>query len=225
MNNKLPNRKSIRLKGYDYSQAGLYFITMVTQNRACLFGGITEGKIKLNSAGQMVERYWFEIANRFPTTQLHEIVVMPNHFHAILEIVGATLVVGSNNKTDTDTDNKTDTDTECGYPRGIPQRIPQRIIRPESQSKTVGDIIGAFKSLTTNGYIRGVKNDKWKRFNGKLWQRNYWEHIIRNEDAYHRIAQYIIDNPTKWVNDKLNNGSGNIVMEPRAAYGDEPWTI
>ncbi|MCO5260659.1 MAG: hypothetical protein M9916_10990 [Crocinitomicaceae bacterium] len=58
--------------------------------------------------------------------------------------------------------------------------------------------------MSTNEYIRGVKNLGWEPFNGKLWQRNYWEHIIRNEQSYHRISEYIINNPTKWINDKFH---------------------
>ena len=77
-------------------------------------------------------------------------------------------------------------------------------------------MVGAFESITTVEYIRGVKNKKWTRFNGKLWQRNYWEHIIRNENAYQQIAQYIVNNPQKWENDKLNGGKGNVVMKSDA---------
>lgn len=84
-------------------------------------------------------------------------------------------------------------------------------------------MVGAFKSITTVNYIRHIKTKNWKRFDGKLWQRNYWEHIIRNEFAYNRISQYIINNPVKWEKDKLNNGRGNTVMEPSADYGNENW--
>jgi REP element-mobilizing transposase RayT len=134
---------------------------------------------------------------------------MPNHFHTILEIipVGATLVVAPN------TNNK---GQSIGQPRGIaptiaagitPTIAPTGIPTIASTGKTVGDIVGAFKSMTTNEYIRGVKNNNWQRFNKKLWQRNYWEHIIRNENEYNQISQYIIDNPLKWENDKLNMGN------------------
>jgi putative transposase len=96
MNKYNPNkhhRKSIRLKGHDYSQAGLYFITICVQDRACLFGKVVNGEMKLNDAGVMVKNEWLKLPQRFPNIQLHEFVVMPNHFHAIMEIVGATLVV------------------------------------------------------------------------------------------------------------------------------------
>ncbi|MDP4999472.1 MAG: hypothetical protein NWQ41_10940, partial [Saprospiraceae bacterium] len=95
MNKYNPNihhRKSIRLKGYDYSQAGLYFITICIQHRACLFGHITKGEMILNDAGNMVKNEWLNLKTRFPNIELHDYVVMPNHFHGILEIVGAPLV-------------------------------------------------------------------------------------------------------------------------------------
>ncbi len=195
MEKKLPNRKSIRLKGYDYAQAGLYFVTICTQHRAHLFGKIINGQMILNDSGKMVETEWLQLKNRFKNIQLREYVVMPNHFHAILEIVGAPLVVAPN-------PNK-------GQPQGI--------------APTLGEIVGAFKSITSVKYIRGVKSKNWKHFDGKLWQRNYWEHIIRNDNAHQRIAQYIINNPEKWERDKLNNGDGNIVMEPFSDYGTENW--
>lgn len=90
---------------------------------------------------------------------------------------------------------------------------------------TIGDIICAFKSISTNRYINGVNMGLIPRFNKRLWQRNYYEHIIRNENEYKRIAQYIYDNPIKWGNDKLNNESGNRIMEPVAEYGVEPWMV
>ncbi len=131
---------------------------------------------------------------------------MPNHFHGILGIVGATLVVAQNNdiaQTDvvaqnndiaqTDVvanNNNNDFNEEKGQPQGI-----------APTGKTVGDMIGAFQSIVTVEYIRGVKNNNWQPFDGKLWQRNYWEHIIRNEQSYQRISEYIINNPSKWKED------------------------
>src|SRR5450759_421613 len=101
MNKYNPNihhRKSIRLKGYDYSQAGLYFITICCEDRECLFGDIIDGKMNLNDAGIMVKNEWLKIPDRFPYVKLHQYVIMPNHFHAIMEIVvEATLVVAHNN--------------------------------------------------------------------------------------------------------------------------------
>jgi REP element-mobilizing transposase RayT len=88
-NPEIHKRRSIRLKGYDYSQAGLYFITICVQNRRHLFGNIENGNIILNDAGKMIDTEWKNLKNCFPNIKLHEYVIMPNHFHGILEIVGA----------------------------------------------------------------------------------------------------------------------------------------
>ena len=166
------HRRSIRLKGYDYSQAGAYFITLCTQDRACLFGKVVNGEMRLNDAGRMVLAEWNRLPERFPRVVLDAFVVMPNHVHGILVItdpaptvgatVGATLVV----------------------------------------APTVGNIIGAFKSRVTVEYIRGVKTSGWPPFRGRLWQRNYYEHIIRNERALNAIRQYIMENPRRWQMDR-----------------------
>lgn len=202
MNKYNPNihhRKSIRLKGYDYSQAGLYFITICVQDRECLFGDVVNGEMMLNDAGRMVENEWLKLPQRFTNIELHEYEVMPNHFHAIMEIVGATLVVAQNDMGQPENQNgqpknqNGQSENQNGQPQGIAPKKP----------KTVGDMMGAFQSIVTVQYIRGVKQHGWKSFNGKLWQRNYWEHIIRNEQSYQRISEYIINNPKKWDNDKF----------------------
>ena len=92
-NPNIHKRKSIRLKGYDYSQAGLYFITICCQNRDCLFGKIENGEMKWNDAGKMIEKWYYELMNKFPDIKCDEMIVMPNHFHCIVEIVGADLRV------------------------------------------------------------------------------------------------------------------------------------
>ena len=187
------HRRSIRLKGYDYSQSGLYFITICCQNKACIFGYIENGIMILNHAGQMIENEWLRLPQRFQNIQLHEFIVMPNHFHAILEIVGSppmadknitnsvgsTLVVDLNN-------------IDRGQPQGI-----------ATTEKTVGGIVGAFKSITTVEYISGVKKNDWQVIDKRLWQRNYHEHIIRNEQSYINISNYIINNPAHWDEDVL----------------------
>ena len=82
-----------------------------------------------------------------------------------------------------------------------------------------------FKTMTTNEYIRGVKTKNWKSFDKKFWQRNYWEHIIRNENEFIRISKYIKNNPMNWNKDKLNGGEGNFVMESSTAYNEENWMV
>ncbi len=171
------HRRSIRLPCYDYSQEGWYFVTICTQNRLCLFGEIMKGRMQLNKAGLMTEAWWKKLADKFPNVQIDEYVVMPNHFHGII-IVGA---------------------APCGRPddrseSGQPHRV----------APTVGDVVNWFKTMTTNQYIRGVRRNSWKPFFKKLWQRNYYEHIIRNEKELNHFHQYIANNPANWQSDEEN---------------------
>lgn len=214
MGKKLPNRKSIRLKGYDYTSAGLYFVTICTQNREHLFGKINNGQMILNDPGKMIEKWYFELENKFSDIKCGEMVIMPNHFHCIIQNVGADQRVCPN----TINEQPPISGEHVGSPQpGSPQPGSSQPGSPLSA------VVQWFKTMTTNEYIRGVKTKNWKRFDGKLWQRNYWEHIIRNDNSHHRIAQYIIDNPLKWENDTLNNDIGNSIMEPDADYGMENW--
>jgi putative transposase len=178
-----PQRKFLRLRGYDYSQAGGYYVTIVTQGRVYLFGEIQENEMVLNDAGKMVVKWWDELPGKFPSVTVDTYVVMPNHFHGIIfihETVGAGLVPTQNFILPTST--------------GMTTRV----------APTLGGIVGAFKSITTHEYVRGVKQSHWPRFIGKLWQRNYYEHIVRNEEDYERIFNYIESNPSNWAEDEEN---------------------
>jgi hypothetical protein len=137
MNKYNPNihhRRSVRIKGYDYSQAGMYFITICVQNRECLYGEITNGQMLLNDAGKMIETEWLNLKKRFANIEIHEYTIMPNHFHAILEItetnnkpVGATLVVAQNNG------NEINSHENTGQPQGIDPTV--------TENKTIGDMM------------------------------------------------------------------------------------
>jgi len=186
----LPQHHSIRYYGYDYSQEGLYFVTICTQGRLCLFEDIVEEEMVLNDVGRMIEKCWLALKNRFTNIELYEYCIMPNHFHGIMQIiddvgmvVGVPLV-GTRN-------------AENGQPQGI---APTTKIK-----KSVGDIIGTFKSITTVEYINNIKQHNWPPFNGKLWQRNYYEHIIRNDESYQKITEYIFENPKYWQTDDYYN--------------------
>ena len=183
-NPAIHRRKSIRLQGYDYSQAGLYFITVCTHNRVPLFGEIADGVMALNTAGQIVEKCWCAIPEHFPQVTLDEFVVMPNHVHGIITIgttVGAN-DVGANNHLPLQS-NETSTQSN-----GIPRPLPH------GTSRTIGSIVRGFKIGVT----------QWFRANTDIhavWQRNYYEHIIRNEGVYLKIAEYIQTNPQRWEED------------------------
>ena len=178
------HRRSIRLKDYDYSQSGAYFVTICAQNRICLFGTLVDGTVQLNDAGQMVEHWWFELNRKFPAVETDEFVVMPNHCHGIVlitdSIVGADLRVGPAPK------------AGQGAHTGAP-------LRPH-----LSTVIQWLKTMTTNEYVRGVKTGAWAPFNRRLWQRNYYEHVIRSEESLNRIRQYILDNPARWEFDREN---------------------
>ncbi len=211
-NPKIHKRRSIRLKGFDYTQAGLYFITICCQDRVCRFGQVMKGEMVLNEIGKMVESEWMKLPERFQNTQLHKFVVMPNHFHAILEIVGDP----KNSSAETNPQEGTsptvnpknqpkqeETQPQEGQPQGI-AHTAKTAEEEGTKSKTLGEILGAFQSIVTVKYIRGVKTKGWPRFRGKLRQRNYYEHIIRDERAYYNISEYIINNPPKWAEDKFH---------------------
>ena len=209
-NPKIHHRKSIRLKGHDYSQAGLYFITICCQNRACLYGDIVNGKMVLNNAGVMINQLWDEIPNDFKNIKLYEMIIMPNHIHGIIEIVGADSISALNTQNSTQND-------------GV--NMVNRADIESAPTPYIPMVVQSFKRHTMIKYIKMVKNGILPPFDKKIWQRNYWEHIIRNENEYQLIAQYIIDNPSKWGLDKLNGGSGNVVMETQLEYNSEIWMV
>lgn len=170
---KIHHRRSIRKRGYDYSFPGWYFITVCTQGKECVFGAVTEWGTKLNDAGRLLAGVWKHLPQRFPQMVPDESVVMPNHFHALFQIVGAPLV-------------------------GAQKRAGTR------PAPTVGQVVGAFKSVTANRYLRGVQHDQWHPMPSGLWQRNYYEHIIRNERDLEITRAYIRQNPARWNTDPEN---------------------
>jgi len=187
------HRKSIRLPEYDYSQDGAYFITIVTQNRKCLFGDIVDDEMVLNTAGEMIEEVCKEIPQVIECVELDPYQIMPNHFHAIVLINKSDAVGASLPKP-----------PEGG--RGCPQsniRPGQtRRSAPTENRISLPNLIQRFKSLTTRRYIDGVKKYHCRRFDRRLWQRNYYGHIIRNKREHHAFIDYISCNPQNWKDDE-----------------------
>ena len=174
------HRRSIRLRGYDYSRAGLYFVTFVIHDRYCLFGNIENGNMELNDAGCMIEHIRKSLPVSYHGIDIDVYQIMPNHFHGIIVIVGA---------------------GPCACPYLIPETgQPQGV----ASTMALPDVVHCFKSMTTKCYSDGVKRSNWQPFAGKLWQRNYYEHIIRNKDDLKRIREYIISNPVHWDEDEEN---------------------
>jgi putative transposase len=235
-NPNIHKRKSIRLKGYDYSQEGLYFITLCVHERKYLFGKIENGEMILNDAGQMAHQCWLDIPNHFPQTILHEFIIMPNHIHGIIELV---MPVGANNHSPQNTEGinannhspnniediranidspniRANVDSPNISPNFNSPNISPNIDSPNYRANINSPNIGAnvdspqlrSPSQTIGSVVRGYKIGvtKWVRQNKNIemvWQRNYYEHIIRDNRAYQNISNYIINNPLKWQNDKF----------------------
>jgi REP element-mobilizing transposase RayT len=186
------HRRSIRLKGYDYTLAGAYFVTIVTQGRRHLFGEVADGEIRLSEAGRMVYDVWMDLPKHYPGVELDAFVIMPNHIRGIIILVGA-------------------------GPRACPDTgQPQEMGQPQGVAPTLGlpGAVHRFKTMITKLYADGVKQLGWQPFPGRLWQRNYYEHIIRNDDSLDRIREYIAANPLRWHLDREN---------PKATGQDEVW--
>ncbi len=238
---RIHHRRSIRLKGYDYTQAGAYFVTIVTQDRAHLFGEVVNGEMRLNEYGQIVCEEWFRTAALRANVRLFddEFVVMPNHIHGIIWItddgnidtgdagvagddVGAqrrcaptsastqTIFPSTPTTSTTPTSASTPTTSNTHTSASTPT-IPNAQNAPATThtSPTIHDINVAPGSL--GAIVRAFKSAVAQRINtlrrtpsGAVWQRNYYEHIIRNDDALNRIRQYIRDNPRRWELDREN---------------------
>jgi REP element-mobilizing transposase RayT len=197
------HRRSIRLKGYDYSQAGAYFITICTFLREHLLGEILDGEMRLNTVGEIVINQWRQIPDRFANVLMDEFVVMPNHVHRIVMLC--------------DRDGVRDMDPNSGFARTISKgeaaatRLTGHGLCPTAAASprrphgtlpgSVGAIVQNFKSVTARKiniqrHTPGVP----------VWQRNYYEHIIRSERSYQQIAAYIAGNPARWQMDALYAG-------------------
>jgi len=171
------HRRSIRLKGYDYHNAGAYFVTICTKNREC----VLDDQI----VNAIITDVWLALPSWFPTVALDEFIIMPNHTHFVVwNGVGTTLAVVQNAVV------QNAIVQDGGKPR--PYRIPQP--QKINLTPTLGDIVGAFKSLVFKVCLDWIEtNDPSRR--AKFWQRNYYEHIIRNDCELNAIRQYIMDNP------------------------------
>ncbi|RVT39549.1 transposase [Rheinheimera sediminis] len=159
LNSVLPQRRTGRLKNFDYSNNGFYFITLCCYRRFLLFGDIVDQQMQTNALGCVVALEWQKVPERFPAVELHPWVLMPNHFHAILAL--------SN--------------------------------EPGKKRTTLGSVVGSFKSLSQKA-IRG----EFGQNTPHLWQRGYYDHVIRNDEAYQHIANYVQTNPQRWQADYFN---------------------
>jgi REP element-mobilizing transposase RayT len=195
------HRRSLRLPAYDYSLPGRYFVTICTQGGVCLFGDVQNGKVQLNELGQSVAEEWTRSKQIRNEIELDEYVVMPNHFHGIVII----------------------TDDRRG---DRPVALPQTTTKASPVAAAVGGRTpftptteGYFQSarpqgpkpLSLSSFVAGFKSSVTKRINEirktpglAVWQRNYFEHIIRTDEDLNKIREYILLNPCKWMDDKEN---------------------
>ena len=190
-NPKIHHRRSIRLQGYDYSQAGGYYVTIVTWHREFLFGEIANQEMRLNKLGKIIEWEWLELPKRIPYVELGVSVVMPNHFHGILfihETVGATRPSQTILQSGTEPLQNITSESIDGLP-----------LSHGPKPASLGAIIAQFKSRVTK---RIWKFPEFK--NTPIWQRNYYEHVIRNEKDLKNKTDYIEANPLLWDNDDEN---------------------
>ncbi len=175
MNNKYPNRRSVRLRDYDYSQSGLYFITICAKDKVPLFGEIIDNEMILNQNGQIVRDCWLKTEQIRTNIVLGEYVIMPNHFHAIFAI----------------------DDSVC---RGV-LNTPANINIVPNDNPDMNTTSLQSPSQTVGAIVRGFKSSVTKCIGFPVWQRNYHEHIIRNKNSLQTISQYIIENPARWQDD------------------------
>jgi len=227
-NPKKHHRRSIRLKGYDYAQPGAYFITICGYQKKHWFGEIKNDVMIPNAFGRIAANEWQSLPERFPQIIVKEHVIMPNHMHGLLlvgaPLAGAQLEGNRENmvpfidgihcdETSIDGIHRDETSINdvhpgetldknapilVGYsPEGHPQGAPLQ------RTEHLGVMIGAYKSLVADKCLELFIKHRPGQFMGKLWQRNYWEHIIRHETAYHHIARYIVNNPKNWREDRF----------------------
>jgi putative transposase len=184
-NPEIHRRQSIRLPNHDYSQSGVYFITMCTYQRAHVFGQIIDGQMILNNAGHIAKICWHGIPNHFQAVHLDEFIVMPNHMHGIVVI-----------------HDRRGTACRAQYNGTVLQGTACRAPTVEKFGKpisgSIATIVRSFKSATTKQI-----NILQKTSGEALWQRNYWERIIRNDHELHAVRQYIRNNPAQWQHGDL----------------------
>jgi len=191
------HRRSLRLQGYDYGRAGGCFVTICAHERACLFGEVVDGAVRLNEVGALVRACWEEIPTHFPNVHLDAFAIMPNHVHGIVWLV-----------------------TSVGARHAVP--VPgERFGRPVSGS--IPTIIRSFKAAVTQRINRHRRTP-----GASVWQRNYYEHIIRDDESLDRIREYIANNPRQWELDRENPAracSQAGAHRPRCDLAEEPWAV
>jgi REP element-mobilizing transposase RayT len=179
------HRRSLRLKGHDYSQPGAYFVTICTRERECLFGHVVNGEMRLTGAGEIAQRCWEDVSHHFPFVELDAFVVMPNHVHGITVIQG----------------------------RGEASATPIRVFKepPESDASPLRQRPNGTQPGSLSAVVQNFKSISTRKMNAAcgapgtpVWQRGYYEHVVRNEQELMAIREYILGNPARWDEDENN---------------------
>jgi putative transposase len=203
---RIHHRRSIRLRGHDYAGGGAYFVTICTQAKECLFGEIVGGEMLLNEAGQLVQKTWDDLPQRFGTLVLDAFQIMPNHLHAIFVLPGPGLEPALALATGAPVVQPCPAGGSVAS-KGAASRgaaswgAASRA--PTSHRIGMGDVVGSFKSICTIAVNRLIS-----RTGSRLLQRDFYEHVIRDVKELEAIRDYIVHNPKRWLEDPENPDVG-----------------
>ena len=194
---RIHHRRSIRFKGFDYTQPGAYFVTLVSYQRECLFGEVLDGQVRLNDIGKIVDRCWRVISRHFPEVELDIFVLMPNHLHGIIWISDR----DDRGEASDDVEREISHHFAAAYSRSTsPPEVDASPQRPKgTQSGSLNAIVQNFKSVSTRKANRRLGSP-----GSKIWQRDYYERVVRNERELNAIRRYIDNNPAQWESDREN---------------------
>jgi len=200
---KIHHRRSIRLKGYDYSQNGAYFITLCAQDRRPIFGKIVNGEMQLSPFGVIVRDEWLKTSEMRKNIEMDEFVVMPNHFHGIIVIDDGDIRRDAMHRVQDKEESTGTQDFSTGTLQRAPTSAPtvERFGKPTSN--TIPTIIRGFKAAVTKQINTIQINSGVYNMPERIWQKNYYEHVIRNEISLNKIREYIMSNPLNWKEDDL----------------------
>ncbi len=216
-NPNIHHRRSVRLIDYDYSQEGLYFVTICVQKWQCIFGGIVDNEMILNKYGQIAHDEWTKTPEIRSNVQLDVFVVMPNHIHGII-IINENIRDTCENTRRGVSHTPTNNGGVCNTPisnKGVSHTPANNggvcntpisnggVCNTPISNKGVCNTPLRSPSNTIGAIIRGYKSAVSKQLGRSIWQRNYWEHIIRSQQSHQIITDYIINNPSKWENDRF----------------------
>ena len=184
---RLTQRRSIRLRGYDYSRSGAYYVTIATQDRRKVFGEADGATMHLTAAGEMIRDVLANLSQHVPGVGVDAFIVMPDHVHCIVV-------------------------------------LDSSVVADTAEATSLPAAIGRFKSFTTHVYTKRVREEGWPPFNGRLWQRNYYERVIRSDVELEAVRTYIAQNPCHWSHDAPGSGIHDMTTRliEQGGHGDPP---